>query len=102
MTDSDLAPFYAASLRFEPAWHQLNDETEFALAEYRFNRAHDAFRSPDRDPVTDLERRLASQVSGRNDLLTAPKLISIPDGLHGQSKLQAPADRHLGSPGVLA
>jgi hypothetical protein len=72
--------------------HQLNDEAELALAERRHDLADDALRSPDRDPLTDLERHLARQVPSRDDLLAPTKLVSIADVSHDRSKLQAHTD----------
>ena len=82
-----------AAIRCRPStvvlvWHQLNDEAQLALAEHRLDLAHDALRPPDRDPLTDLERRLAGHVPGRDYLVATTELVSIGEIAHERVKLQ--------------
>src|SRR5579863_9979101 len=47
---------------------QLDDEAKLVVAERALDLANDAIGSTDRDPLTDLERRVSRQMPGRNDL----------------------------------
>ena len=59
---------------------ELDDEAYLALAEDRFDRAHDSGLAGDLDPVARLERRFARQPPGSDDLVTPAQLVLIGDG----------------------
>jgi hypothetical protein len=68
----------------------LHNKAEFALAKGRFDRAHDPGPATDRDPLPELERLLATQVSGRDDLVAATQLERYPGiNAHASSNVEA-------------
>ena len=76
--------------------YELNDETEFVLAQEGFDCADDPGLAVDFQPVAHLERLVTHEVPGRDDLVAAAKLIAIVDaGQDGQDDMRAA--RQLGS-----
>ncbi len=55
---------------------------QLTLTQQRLDAAHDPRPATDHDPITDLERLLAAQVTGRDHLLAAAQLIPVVDRGH--------------------
>lgn len=53
------------------------NQTQLPLAKQRLDQAHDRAVAADRDPLADLERPLASEMPGRDDLLAAAQLVAV-------------------------
>jgi hypothetical protein len=62
--------------------HELHDYPQLPLAQERLDRPDDSCMAADLQRVADLERSLATEVAGRDHLITTPHLIAIPDLTH--------------------
>lgn len=73
--------------------YELQDEAQFALAQEGFDCADNPGLAVDYQPVAHLERLVAHEMPGRDNLVTAAKLISIVDAGHRQDMtIRAPRD----------
>ena len=58
----------------------MYDQSHFVVAQQRLDGADDPDQSADHDPLADLERLLAAEVTGRRELVAATRLIAIGEG----------------------
>jgi hypothetical protein len=66
---------------------------QLGFTEQRLDRAHDRVLAADLDSIADLERLLAAEVAGRDDLVAVAELIAIVDPSHGGSGRYAARSR---------
>jgi hypothetical protein len=91
------------STRLEPVAHELHDYPQLLLAQERLDRADDSCMAADLERVAHLERSLATEVAGRDHLITAPHLIALTDLTHTACTIResdALAAGAAGDPGV--
>jgi hypothetical protein len=74
-----------------PIAHELHDKAQLLLPQQWFDLAHDAQLAANLQPLADLERLLAAQMTSRDDLVTAPQLIAIGNPGHRPPGRYAPA-----------
>ena len=73
-----------------PIAHELHNKTQLVFAQQRLDHAHNPLLAAGFQPLADLERFLAAQMTGRGHLLAAPQLIAIVDPGHRPSGRYAP------------
>ena len=61
---------------------RLQDETQLGFPQQRLDRADDRWLAADLESISDFQRLLAAEVSGREHLLAAAELVAIVDPSH--------------------
>jgi hypothetical protein len=65
------------------ATSELNDQTKVVLAEHGLDGPDDAVLAAYQYPVADLKWLLAGKMTGGDDLVAVPELVSVADGQAG-------------------
>ena len=65
-----------------PIAQKLQDETQLGFPQQRLDRADDRWLAADLESISDFQRLLAAEVSGREHLLAAAELVAIVDPSH--------------------